>query len=55
MKNYTVEISIDGFYTWTGEAEDAEEAEQIALDTAGEADFGELENIDYEIASVEED
>lgn len=53
MKEYTVEISIDGFYTWIGEAENAEEAEQMALDAAGEANFGELENIDYEVSSVE--
>lgn len=54
MKEYTVEISVDGFYTWTGKAEDAEEAEQMALEAAGEADLGELENIDYEVYSVEE-
>ena len=53
-KDYDVCISVEGYYSWSGRAKNKGEAEAFALDAASEKDFGDLENIDFDIVSVEE-
>ena len=52
---YSVDISVEGFFNWTGDAANEEEARQLAIDAACDADFGELHNIDFDVYQVEEE
>ena len=54
MKNYTIELSVSGFYETVITANSLEEAKHKALDQYNEADFGELTNIDADIIYAEE-
>ena len=51
--NYGVDISVEGFFHWDGKANSQEDAKKRAIDACCEADFGQLENIDFSIYSVE--
>ena len=46
---YHVTVSVEGYYEWDGEADSIEEAKHLALEEAGEADFEELTDVDYEV------
>lgn len=52
---YYVDISVEGFFSWEGNAESREAAKQMAIDAACEANFGELKDVDFDVYQIEED
>ena len=53
MSKYEVTWSVEGYYTWTGEASSKEDARVRALEASSELDCGDLENVDLDLVSVE--
>ena len=55
MPKYWVTLRVDGRYTSMVEASSIEEAKEKAINNYTEADFGELETIDAEICTMEDE
>ena len=53
--DYNVDIVVAGYFSWHGKAPNKELAKEFALQAANEADFGALEDIVYEVDTVEID
>ena len=53
--DYNVAIYVEGFYSWHGKAPNKEIAEDLAVEAACKANFGELKDIEIDVHSVEED
>ena len=53
-KDYDVEIGVEGYFRWHGKASNDTQAENLALDAVGKLELEGLEDIDYDIISVEE-
>lgn len=52
-KTYNVTFSVEGYYSMSVEAEDEDEARDIALEDSYDIDCGDLEDIDWDICKVE--
>ena len=50
---YGVDISVEGFFHWEGNVPSEENAKDCAIEACSEADFGPLENIDFNVYKVE--
>lgn len=53
MKDYDVRVKVTGYYETTVRARNRSDAEQEANSEVENADFGPLENIDWEVEEVE--
>ena len=52
-EDYNICISVEGYYNWSGKASNSDQAKSLALNAASEEDFGVLEDVDFNIVSVE--
>ena len=52
---YIVDVSVEGFFRWVGEAPNKEIAQELAIQECSEADFGPLEDIEYQVEHTETD
>ncbi len=51
-EEFNVDIAVSGYWSWSGKAKSPEIAERLAIESCTEANFGELENIDFNVCEV---
>ena len=51
-KDYDIIVKVEGYYQWSGRTSDDETAKKLAINAATEEDFGMLENISFDVASI---
>lgn len=55
MKHYTISFSVEGYVTAEVDAENEEQAKELANKAVENTDCGSLENVDWNICDIEED